>query len=568
MTLLQDKNNKEQSLDLPSWWGPLLTWWVESSSPHTQSTTTATPTKHPSNPTEDRGLPSRHEWARLLLVGLTTCNTTASDFAPFHLAPLILSSVVAQADPLSYPETTTSSSTQSLSTMDLRTLAWMTAARLVSVDRSASTSASTIRRNQWEWLLITPPPPAADTTSLSTTTRQKYDSRNLCALVRLAAGEWRIQLSLALTRNQESTSHNNHNTDNDSNGVILAQACATVVAQACATVVAQALDLLVGQVEPPDDDYDDAAPKWSLTPQDLLHMRHSLQDALDATVQYLLDQQHVLDKQNEEQQQTNNNSRGEWDPVVIRLLGALLTEWDVFLETTTSAATSPATQQQQQSLPQTGDTGVITTNPLLFALRMAMLRATATTTQNSNRPTNRTAAPQNLLNYPQQQQQQHQNTAASLLPAIATVLASAEGDDSRMALLRDYHVLDQGLDDFLASYFDHVAVATTVNNTDSGSNSNQQQQAEEELESSMPWASQVIDLWTTTTTMSATSVQAPHTLRSITACLQRLLNLQKHRKNVLSSAVTSFVTLQGDEPPGDKETRILQQAFATLEKKD
>ena len=118
------------------------------------------------------------------------------------------------------------------------------------------------------------------------------------------------------------------------------------------------------------------------------------------------------------------------------------------------------------------------------------------------------------------------DTHAHLLPALATVLASSQGHADRVALLREFGLLQ--LDDFLVRYFS--------NNTNADS---------------LSWASQVMDLW----------VSVVPTVRPSRELLDTILGCVEDS----SDAVHCYITLQGDECPPERDAAILQRCLERME---
>jgi hypothetical protein len=134
-----------------------------------------------------------------------------------------------------------------------------------------STTATLLQSYGWEWLLV-----GAVTTTSSGQDAKKADfgkASSLCTLVRLAVGEWKIQLSLLV---DESCTLSEER-------LLLVEACAQVLVEDVNFVVQRAnrMDEADG-----DDDNSDKA-SLPLSADALIYLRQSLDEALNLAVQYL-----------------------------------------------------------------------------------------------------------------------------------------------------------------------------------------------------------------------------------------------------------------------------------------
>jgi hypothetical protein len=127
------------------------------------------------------------------------------------------------------------------------TLTWMTMSQLV--DKVGC-----------KWMLQRSP-----TTSLDKTTKLGK-ALHFCTIVRMAVGEWKIQLTASLER-----AHTFQDT------------VSSVVLDACANLIRHAIDYIV-QVSLETD----ASVYKSVPPEALIHVKVSLEEALDAAVEYLV----------------------------------------------------------------------------------------------------------------------------------------------------------------------------------------------------------------------------------------------------------------------------------------
>ena len=295
----------------------------------------------------------------------------------------------------------------------------------------------------------------------------------LCAWLRLAAGEWKIQLGLLLSL----LLPNGDYSDDDNKS----QQALRLTVQACGWVLTLGLQYMTLMADQMSDR------QLSLSADAILHIQKSLQEALHSSVQFLGSLPGV------ESFGASTNLAVERD-VAVRVFGVLVSEMDVF-----------------DMVPLSKGDAMDGENEGLHALSVAL------------------------------QCQSSIETQESLLPGLATVLASSEGDSARTALLKDYLIVGIRLDEFLQVYFERTANLESIR-----------------------WACQVIDLW-------ASLIPLAHTdhrplLGAILECLQRLLSLDHETEKLgpaMSGAVASYVTLKGEDPPGDAECLILQQAMET-----
>jgi hypothetical protein len=135
----------------------------------------------------------------------------------------------------------------------------------------------------------------------------------LCALVRLASGEWRIQLGYRLTKQEEagtSLHASSQSTDKDRAGII--QATSQILA-VLVIFLGELADALEDRQMRPNKQH-------SISPDALLHLRDSLEDTLQATSNYLchLSKLSPIPRLDAE------------DVVCVQLLGMLLSNFDVF----------------------------------------------------------------------------------------------------------------------------------------------------------------------------------------------------------------------------------------------
>ncbi|GAX09627.1 hypothetical protein FisN_19Lh087 [Fistulifera solaris] len=246
----------------------------------------------------------------------------------------------------------------------LRTLAW-------------SSMAMSIQASGWDWILH------------SSVTCRLGKAHTMCTFIRLAAGEWKIQLERSL---QEET---------------LAEE-SSITLQTCAQIIADGFTYL--QQVASDEDI----MQRSFSPEASLHLRRSMEEAMHTTVEFLTTEDAVRFP--------------DIAKTAVRLFCPFLTEWDIFLERNTET--------------------------LLHALAISVdFCKDDLSVQNA------------------------------IIAGLATVLASSEGDDSRIDALNQFHLLDDRLGDFLVSCFDQIDNSGEVS----------------QEEGTLQWCSQIIDLWTSMT---------------------------------------------------------------------
>jgi hypothetical protein len=256
---------RKQSINtcLPKFWKSLLEDWMQTAK---------------KNHAPQRKQISRIQAARLLLVLLQNfCHQQQLSLLQHEvtmisqMVALVLACVVA----------TTSS------TDELRTVAWSTIA--------------TWMDSEWEWLFHTKP----IKTKIKTITTSKKNNlslgkcQNLCTIIRLAAGEWKIQLEKELKSFENDQSDQNASC----NHVLLSEYCAKVLIQTISNIVV-----------PMSESNADWIKNW--TGDAILHLRQSLDEAQQAAIEYM-----GLAKANQNTQ---------IDGVVVRVLASLWTEFDIF----------------------------------------------------------------------------------------------------------------------------------------------------------------------------------------------------------------------------------------------
>lgn len=392
----------------------------------------------------------------------------------------------------------------------LRPLAWTCLTNLLQSEKIG-----------WDWLLL------METTTKSSSSSSSNQGRHLTTLVRLAVGEWKIQLGYYLVAGDDSehgkASCKQQEKEEDCETLILV----------CGQFIVQTVQFVAQLAEGHgNDDSKRRAALPLLSATNITHLRRSLDEALDAAVQYLglHPEQHGRVPQ--------------VDACVIRVLGSLLTEMNVFDQ----QQRRPQKQSRQQ-LPhqQDQDDNDESDNATLHALRIA-LELTTKSNKNTSKDSSGGGGEGVWL-------QEHEGYHA-LLPSLAYVLASAEGNEHCVQLLKDYNVLDRDiLPPFLHSFWN--------------------QQRHENLEtfaSVVPWCCQVIELYVGLVTVVETEMlqadliawirrvlpQLPLSLSSPASCEQQQVFVTS-----LESVVSCYVTLQGETQPPEPDFSIIQQALET-----
>jgi hypothetical protein len=281
-----------------SFWMPALQFWLQSE----LSSKKLGSKKNTETFLPQITLATRRSWAQILLV----CARNMALLTSFQIK--LKQDVTLDKDMARFILTCVAS-VQGSDSDWLRSTAW-------------STTATLLQSCGWEWLLV-----GAVTTSSSSQDVKKSDfgkASSLCTLIRLAVGEWKIQLGLLV---DESCTLSEER-------LLLVEACAQVLVEAVNFVVQMANRM--DEFEDDDCDNKDRA-SLPLSADALIHLRQSLDEALHLAVQYLgLAEQRVLSV----------------DGPVVRVLGTLLREFDAF-------------EQKKSAEDQEG-------NEILQALRVAL----------------------------------------------------------------------------------------------------------------------------------------------------------------------------------------------------
>ena len=134
----------------------------------------------------------------------------------------------------------------------------------------------------------------------------------LCAMIRLASGEWRIQLGFRLSIREGEIQPKQRSSDEHRMGIM----------QGCAQVLASLVSYLTKIAE--DIEKKDRDKKRFISPEALLHLKDSLEDGLQATANYLF----------QIAQASSTPTLNQEDAVIADLLAAFLSEFDIFDEHT------------------------------------------------------------------------------------------------------------------------------------------------------------------------------------------------------------------------------------------
>jgi hypothetical protein len=277
---------------IPTFWLPALQFWLQSElsskrpgSQNNKNTETFLP---------QIALATRRSWARILLV----CARNMALLPSFQTK--LKQDATLDKDVARFILTCVASVQGSDSHSDsLRSTAW-------------STTATLLQSCGWEWLLVG----AVSTTPSSSSSSSGQDVKkadfgnasSLCTLIRLAVGEWKIQLGLLVDESCTLVSEER---------LLLVEACAQVLVESVHFVVQMAnrMDEAANDDEADEADDNNNNASLPLSADALIHLRQSLDEALHVAVQYLgLAEKRVLSV----------------DGPVVRVLGTLLREFDAF----------------------------------------------------------------------------------------------------------------------------------------------------------------------------------------------------------------------------------------------
>jgi len=417
--LIQEKGAK--SKHLPQFWGAAIEWWL--SFPQEKDAKTKLSNLQS----------ARTQWVWLLLHSIesrTDDSLLLSEKQWEQLLQLLLAAVVTTAD-----EITT-----------LRPLAWTVACR------------------NWRRVL-----------------KMIGLDRHVCSLLRLAVGEWKIQLESIIRSAEDGTFSEKYGSSTgdvgDSNLQVLL-ACGQMVTQTVVWITD--LDELLDNASPSNPVH--LKPKC-MTKSSIKHITQSLEQALDLCVQFF---------------QVNISTADSLDQAtetVTTVFGTLLTEFDVF----TGSSQQNMDEDRSKSLVQ--------------ALDQAM-----------------TASSNNM------------QLSCRLFPAITTVLASAQGIQERIAIAQSLtdntlalvdNFWDESDDSYESDWFDLNSII---------------------------WVCQLMELLFD---ICPAKVNRPFWKAMLIEFLKRQESGNRSAsRSVLETAVACFVTLQGNQPPSNEESLVIEKILA------
>lgn len=341
----------------------------------------------------------------------------------------------------------------------------------------------------WDWMLVAGGGNKSSGSALGSATK-------LCAILRMASGEYKIQLNHRLY-GSAATATAESRTDRDS----LAEECCRFLALSLEYVVqlADRIDNDDGDDDENDSDEDDGKPRAdpvppaSLSNAAILHIRKSLHEALICSAHYCIER---------------TTFRTECDLCVVRLMGSLLSEFDIFLEGRQAEADEEHT--------------------ILNAIQ-AVLRGV-----------------------------RDRGACESLLPGLLMIFASSEGDNDRAAALKPY------LADFVG-FFEYWWSSAASQGGDDFSLVNAE---------SLECAWNVLELWHDVVAQTGVIVEVGAIQREIVLFLTCLLDGategldddSSRTVKVLSSAVPSYLVLQGDVAPCEPDASTIRRAVDILQR--
>ena len=106
----------------------------------------------------------------------------------------------------------------------------------------------------------------------------------LCTLVRMAAGEYRIGLGRLITLFEDGCDSAASSSSGGCGGASLS--CLVSEVNSCARIITEAVRLMSGIADDDDDDAGATSPSVAWSPDAILHIRISVEDALNSSVQY------------------------------------------------------------------------------------------------------------------------------------------------------------------------------------------------------------------------------------------------------------------------------------------
>jgi hypothetical protein len=342
----------------------------------------------------------------------------------------------------------------------------------------------------WDWMLVA----GVTGSSRKSGSLALGSATKLCAILRMASGEYKIQLNHRLY-GSAATATAESRADRDS----LAEECCRFLALSL-EYVAQLADRI--DVEDDDDENDsgegDGKPRSdpvqpSLSNAAILHIRKSLHEALICSAEYCIER---------------TSFGTECDLCVVRLLGALLSEFDIFLECRQSGADDE--------------------HSILNAIQ-AVLRGV-----------------------------RDRGACESLLPGLLMIFASGEGDEDRAAALKPY------LADFVGFFEFWWSSAASQAGDDLGVVNVE----------SIECGWNVLELWHDVVAQTGVVVEVGAIQREIVHFLTSILDRSadglgddsSRTVNAISSAVSSYLVLQGDVAPCEPDASAMRRAVDILQR--
>jgi hypothetical protein len=376
---------------------------------------------------------------------------------------------------------------------NLRGQAWFTLSSLIVAQAGAAPSSSP--SSGWDWILVDPaagaaaPPASPGRRKMSRSRSGLGRASKLCALLRMASGEYKIQLnhrmygarpSLVVTAAGTSEACPQH----EDRGSLV---------DGCGRFLALSLDFIAGLADTPEDNLDNEDDDRPLLLSDvaITHIRKSLREALTCTAQYC-------------SELTAFDAR--FDLTAVRLFGALLSEFDIFLD-----------RRQDED----------DEHAILSALRVVLSVA------------------------------RDREACEGLMPGLLTIFASSEGDESRVSVLKPY------LSD-LVGFFEFWWSSTSCQLQEEWGSANV-----EMIECS--WS--VLELWHDMVVQARVVVEVGGIQREIVKSLSLLLDLARDNENgasravkAISSAVSAYTVLQGDEAPSEPDASVIRRSVDVLKR--
>ena len=327
--------------------------------------------------------------------------------------------------------------------------------------------------------------------------------RDIYSLLRLAVVEMNLQIDSLLhiqtTSNSTTRDIDENENDNDAPKP-------EAFLSACGLIITQTTDFITQL----DEEQKSAKPnsRYKLSKSSIEHVRHSLEQALNLCVLYF-------------QEIEGNILLAQVLPntALVGVFGSLLTEFDVF----THQHKEPDSENhfRQSQAPEK------MTNALVHAVEQTMTLTS-----------------------------KHPQLSVLLVPGVTTILASAQGDDDREALIKTWKdIIPDLVADFWKSNLPVQEVRLTINESESPVSP-----------SSVVWVSQLMELANDIFPLSTSSIE--NWKDNLIAFLQAFDDTQTYpesAKLALDAVVTCYVTLQQDAAPPDPHAFVLQRALSQLQ---